>query len=102
MKKCVICGKEVETSLFYGAILCSHECFIENFWNECLDEDAIIVDGVCYHDGGRKDTNTKWLGFGGREWKIQMNDGRIIETNNLWHNGKVPPERKVEDNAKFI
>ena len=101
MSKCIICGKTIERQI-YNKPICSEECFVVDFWNEVLDDDAIIVDGACYHDGGRKDSNTTWLGFGGREWKIQMNDGRIIETNNLWHNGKVPLERKVKDNAKFI
>jgi hypothetical protein len=31
-----------------------------------------------------------------------MNDGRVIETNNLWYNGVVPKERGIEDNACFI
>ena len=42
------------------------------------------------------------MGHSGREFIIKMNDGRIIETNNLWYNGEVPKERNVADNAVFL
>ena len=100
--KCIICGKEIPESSYMNAVLCGHECFIENFWNENLDDTAIIIDGDCYHDGGRQEDNIPWLGFGGHKFTIEMNDGRIIETNNLWFNGKIPTERNVKDNARFI
>lgn len=100
--KCAICGKEFKKSMYSHKMLCSSECFVIDFWNKCLDENAIIIDGRCYHDGGRQPDGTIFLGFGGREFTIEMNDGRIIKTNNLWHNGEVPKERNVKDNAKFI
>jgi hypothetical protein len=101
--KCVICGKEIEKSMYSNKDLCSSECFHEDFWNDCLDDTAIIVNGECYHDGGRKPEGySGFLGHAGRLFKIQMNDGRIIETNNLWYNGEVPKERCIADNAIFI
>lgn len=100
--KCVICGKEIEHSPWSDQQLCSGKCFDVKFWNETLDEDAIVIGGVCYHDGGAKSENTAWLGFGGRKFKIAMNDGHIIETNNLWSNGIVPENLNVPDNARFI
>ena len=101
--KCIICGKEVKRSDWSNAILCSNKCFEANFWNGCLDDKAIIIDGVCYHDGGNKPTGHRGsLGFGGTPYKIKMNNGEIIETNNLWHNGEVPKHRKIKDNAVFI
>lgn len=100
---CEICGKEIEKSKYLSNVLCSKKCFIEHFWNEHLDETAIIIDGVCYHDGGMKPPGYEgFLGFGGHLFRIQMNDGRIIETNNLWHNGDVPKNRCVKDNAVFL
>ena len=42
------------------------------------------------------------MGHGGKIFKIEMFDGRIIETNNLWYNGEIPVERAVKDNARFI
>ena len=101
--KCVICGKEIEKSMYSHKVICSSECFSVDFWNETLDDTAIIVDGVCYHDGGMKHNEyTGFLGHAGRYFKIEMTDGRIIETNNLWYNGEVPKERNIDDNARFI
>ncbi len=101
--KCIICGKEIEKSSYSHKVICSSECFSVDFWNDTLDDTAIIIDGECYHDSGKKpDGYSGFLGHGGRHFKIQMNDGRIIETNNLWYNGEVPKERCIEDNACFI
>ena len=101
--KCIICGKEIEQSRYMGAVLCSDECFDVNFWNECLDDDAIIINGECYHDGGKKPNDYRgFLGHGGRLFKIKKNNGAIIETNNLWYNGVVPKDRNIKDNAVFI
>lgn len=101
--KCKVCGKEI-TEPQYSEPICSHKCFIENFWDEALDDEAIIIEGVCYHDGGYKDPHlyNGFLGCAGRKFVIQMNDGRVTVTNNLWYNGEIPEERKVPDNAKFI
>jgi hypothetical protein len=101
--KCIICGKEIEKSSYSHKVICSSECFHVDFWNNCLDDSAIIIDGECYHDRGRKPKCCSgFLGFGGAEFTIKMNNGRIIRTNNLWCNGKVPEERQVSDNACFI
>ena len=103
MMKCEICGKQIEESGYSHKVICSSECFSVDFWDNCLDDTAIIIDGVCYHDGGMKPKGYRGpMGFGGHLFKIKMNDGRIIETNNLWHNGEVPKERNIEDNAVFI
>ena len=102
-KKCIICGKEVEQSIVMDEVLCSRKCFNESFWNEALDETSIIINGTCYHDGGKFPSGYKgFLGYAGRKFSIQMNDGAIIETNNLCCNGTVPKERNIKDNAKFI
>lgn len=101
--KCIICGKTIERSAYSGADLCSSKCFYENFWNETIDETAIIVNGGCYHDGGRLPAGySGFMGHGGKFFRIEMFDGRIIETNNLWYNGKIPVERAIKDNARFI
>jgi hypothetical protein len=101
--KCIICGKEIEKSGYTHKVICSSECFSVDFWNDTLDDTAIIIDGECYHDGGMKSKNySGFLGFSGALFKIKMNDGRVFETNNLWYNGVVPKERCIEDNACFI
>ena len=101
--KCVICGKEIEKSKYLHKALCSRECFCIDFWDDCLDDKAIIINGECYHDGGEKPSNYRgFLGFAGSVFHIKMNDGKIITTNNLWYNGVVPKERNIQDNARFI
>lgn len=102
--KCVICGKEVKKSLYMNKVLCSDECFYIDYWNDCLNDTAIIIDGECYHDGGSKPKNydSRMLGFAGRVFYIQMNDGTYIETNNLYYNGVVPKDRNIKDNAQFL
>lgn len=101
--KCIICGKEIEKSQYMNAILCSSECFYENFWNECIDDEAIIINEECYHDGGKKPKGySGFMGHGGELFKIKMNNGNIIETNDLWYNGKIPKDRNIQDNAVFI
>lgn len=97
--KCVKCGKD-EIGMTIDS-LCE-KCWLEKFWLTTLDEGAIVIGGVCYHDGGAQPETNAWLGFGGRKFKIAMNDGRIIETNNLWSNGIVPENLNVPDNARFI
>lgn len=101
--KCVICGKEIEKSMYSHKVICSSECFSVDFWNDTLDDTAIIIKGECYHDGGMKPADYRgFLGFSGALFKIKMNNGKVFETNNLWYNGKVPKERCIEDNACFI
>lgn len=101
--KCKICGKEM-TNHPYGKdnLICDHDCFMIDFWNNALDDSAIIIDGDCYHVGEENNSDPYFRGFGGRHFFIKMNDGRIIHTSNLWHQGTVPVSRHVSDNAKFI
>ena len=100
---CEICGKQIEHSQYFNADLCSEECFSVKFWNECLDEEAIIINGKCYHDGGKKPKNYQgFLGFDGSTFQIKKKSGEIITTNNLWCEGTIPPDRLVPDNAEFL
>lgn len=75
-----------------------------DFWKETLDKDAIIIGGICYHDDGNvaHPVDTNYLGYGGARFHIRMNDGRVINTNNLWYNGPIPAEYAVHDNAVFV
>ena len=106
MNKCKICGKEFEDSPYYDNLhLCSEECHSIDFWNRALDNNAIIVNGECYHDGGNKPNEKRdyLLGHAGRKFTIKFKDtDEIIETNNLWYNGVIPKVRNVEDNAVFL
>ena len=100
---CEICGKEFNKLQYNGTYenICSHDCFDAKFWNDNLDKDAIIINGSCYHVGD-ENSQFPFRGFAGRLFKIKMNDGTIITTTNLWHNGSIPKKRNIKDNAKFI
>lgn len=106
MNKCKICGKEYTDSPYFDSChLCSKECHTIDFWNRALDDKAIIIDGECYHDGGNRPNETRayLLGCAGRKFTIRFKDtGNVIETNNLWCNGRIPAERNVKDNAEFV
>lgn len=80
-------------------------CFHCNFWRErATESDLIVIEGSAYSDGGRKPKNYRgFMGFGGREFTIECFNGKLIETNNLWHRGEVPPawRETIPDNARW-
>lgn len=109
---CVICGGVAGTKYMDNLTqIVRNMCFSCNFWTERVlqhkdNENVFIIEGQWYTDGGRKD-NPKYpqhLGFGGSEFKIQTNDGRIVSTNNLWFGGKIPKYflSQLPDNAKSL
>ena len=110
--KCRICGREFSERIYMKPYhdLCSSKCFSTNLWNARADEyelddsDCIVIKGVMYSDGGESDLPSSMKGFSGRKFKIQMNDGEIIETDNLWCGGAIPDSHRdrMPDNAKFI
>ena len=87
--------------------------FQKKYWEDILDDEAIIIDGHCFHILPENTIGTK--GFSGAKFKIELFDrfdmgdgtGEAIlviakrETTNLWHNGKIPKELNVKDNARF-
>lgn len=81
-------------------------CFSCDLWTERVQSKRkIVIEHVMYSDGGRKSRDEAgFLGHGGREFKIEMNDSTIIKTNNLWCGGDVPKrfQDEIPDNAKFI
>ena len=109
---CTICRREFEKRRYMEPFheVCGSECFKEKLWQEREKEylagtPFIIINGSMYFDGGYKNTDRlDRLGHGGHEFKIRMNDGREIVTNNLWHNGEVPENHRevLRDNAVFI
>ena len=76
---------------------------IEIFHNK---GESIIINGIHYHDGGKVDRSKVggFLGHSGRSFMIKMNDGKLIETNNLWCQGEIPEIFKniLKDNAEFV
>ena len=104
--KCTVCGKEFSHAPVYGDDLCSFECHQTLYWDNRLDDNAIIIKGHCYHDKGIYDGYSKKppiLGHSGRWFKIKLTiDGSTINTNNLWDDGLIPEDRELPDNAEFL
>ena len=79
---CEICGKEFNKLQYNGSYknICSHDCFDVKFWNENLDEDAIIINGSCCYVGD-ENSSSSFRGYAGRQFKIKMNE--LMEINAL-------------------
>lgn len=86
--KCIICGKEISKSKYMNADLCSQECFNTHFWDEALDDEALIDNkGNVFHIHH----DPVFRGFGGRTFYIKKLDtNKIIKVDgDLWSNGNV-------------
>lgn len=107
MCKCRVCGKEFTDSTFYHSNdVCSYQCHTTEYWHNILDDNAIIIKGHCFHDHGAFIPGTvkrpPVTGFSGRQFKIRFTDNRELETNNLWHDGRIPTELNITDNAEIV
>lgn len=106
-EKCKRCG-EASKPFQYSSMPEMAEmtlCFSCAFWHRKLSrKDKVIINGDMYSIGPKTSEPNNWKGFSGRPFKIKFFDGRIIETNNLWHSGTIPEHFKEElpDNAEFI
>jgi hypothetical protein len=71
---------------------------------ECLDNYELkpgdtLESIVKAYDSGKGNK-----GFGGSKFAIQFDDGRVVITDDLWHNGRVPAAWVdfLPNNAKFL
>jgi len=100
--KCGNSGTELENHIanFGGCFTCA-------FWNEQLthsNDKSVRVNGVHYRIGMETSDRNSFKGFGGSLFKIQFDDGRYVETCNLWCQGKIPDAFRDElpNNARFV
>jgi hypothetical protein len=103
---CKECGKHYHSSMT-GAELREGLCFSCDFWMEKVDwendpeerDRCVRIEGNHYHL-----SEGKFRGFGGRAFRIQFTNGRIVEHNNLWHQGDIPKhfQERLPNNAKFL
>ena len=104
---CGSCGNDFTRRCKSNAYI-GNNCFDCSFWIKKIDiseEDQarrVIVNGQHHRLG--IDNVGPFRGFGGRAFRIQFQDGRIVETSNLWHQGEIPEKFRewLPDNATFI
>ena len=104
---CPSCGKSYtrrHTLDFY----IGNNCFDCSFWlgktdyPDYMANHQVIINGEYFMVYAEIDGLIR--GFGGRRFKIQFFDGRVIETNNLWGQGPIPERFRsmLPDNAAFL
>jgi hypothetical protein len=80
---------------------------IDDFWQskvEIKDNPNVVrINGVHYFIGD-EGSKSSFRGFDGEKFRIKFNDGREVETTNLWYNGSIPKNylKELPDNAIFI
>lgn len=68
-------------------------CHVCNFWhnNKIANSNRwwVVIDGHHYVVQD-EDSGGYFRGYGGRKFIIKKNDGQVLTTTNLWHQGKIP------------
>lgn len=64
---------------------------------------SVIVKGTHYVDAGNKPKErSSFLGFGGSKFVYRkLGDEEWTETNNMWHQGKIPKRFNIPDTHEF-
>jgi len=108
-KVCHICGRELDVDMGHASMgICdSPKCFSTDFWIGHLahknDENVARIKGLHYIIG-EEDSKDSFRGFAGRKFYIKFNNGILVKTSNLWHQGTIPEffKQYMQDNAKFL
>jgi hypothetical protein len=63
-----------------------------------------VVAGTHYEIGPVSGGDSRFSGFGGREFNIRFLDGREVRSSNLWCQGVIPKvwRERIPDNAEFL
>ena len=88
-------------------IAASGLCFRCKHWDDLLqrkDDPDVVRAQHRHYVLGSAQTPGRWNGFGGHRFKIRFNDGREIETVDLWSQGVIPTHfrERMPDNAVFV
>lgn len=108
-RQCVMCGLKFNFDKFWDRGNNWHPdnnlCRTCQFWFEkfkMVDNPEVVRINREHYIIGSKDSDVK--GMAGSSYKIKFNDGRVVATDNLWHQGHIPIawQKYLKDNAKFI
>jgi len=103
---CRICGKlQPAATDIIEELRAGQLCFDCWFWLGIVakrdDLRSVRIDHWSYFIG---DGDGCYKGFGGQKFTIKFYDGRVVETDDLWCQGRIP-ERfwdDLPDNAQFV
>ena len=101
---CRICGVLEDKYCHIDVIIERQLCHTCNFWQTHIEhkDDPECIRAGHKHYRVYPDKNSGFKGFGGHTFTIEMLDGRIITTSNLWQQGEIPERfwEQLPDNAK--
>ena len=105
------CGKWEAPSNWSKNSLLDGLCFNCSFWEKLIrnaGDNSIRIDGVHYMANWDKPMKPRGYqglqGFAGSLFRIKHEDGRYVETNDLWYQGNIPVQfrERLPDNAEFV
>ena len=114
---CKLCGKVQKLYFFLelnNQLKKKQICHSCNFWLEKVNwkssflfkpHKQVIIKGAHYYIGDQdKTTPSHCRGFGGKKFVIKFFDGTVVETVDLWYQGKIPEMflEQLPDNAEFV
>lgn len=108
--KCKCCGNKID--FHYGKGLENklkllRICFTCDFWIEKFETlNSINVARINnnHYTIGREQDDGGFRGHAGRKFIIKFDDGEVIKTTNLWHQGEIPERfrKYLPNNATFV
>jgi hypothetical protein len=106
-KPCKLCGNIYGTKYTeptHTQLIERGECFTCNFWYgiSLKGESSVIIDQSHYQIGEEDTHKDAWKGHGGRKFTIQMDDGTVFQTTNLWSQGNIPDHIVEHYGDRFI
>jgi hypothetical protein len=108
---CTNCGKLQEQGYksSIGQIMTAKGlCFRCAFWTERIEldqdnPDAVVANGKHYIIGDEHPSYKGARGYGGEHFRIFFQDGRVVDSTNLWMQGEIPESFRplMPDNARL-
>lgn len=119
MTVCVICGKASQPESYCESSIkrlmrVRKLCFDCAFWTDLAKEHAtdpnwFRIGSTSYIAASRlaegQHAKRVWgKGFGGEEFFVQTHEGRLVRTDNLWHQGTMPDwlRKEYPSNARIL
>lgn len=104
---CKICSKREKANFLppiQQRMVEQNLCYVCLSWTEIIaddEESLVVIDQKAFLIHDEKAIGMR--GYGGKRFTIVFNDGRVVETTNLWSKGNVPEHFShiLPNNAQF-